>query len=211
MPAMVTLIVNGLLVGILLAMPIGPVLTETIRRGLTSGFFPAWQVSLGAAMAHAIFVALTYLGLLAILDRPGIYLALGAAGVLVLAYLGLSAIGTAVSPEAFRSESPRGRPYVAGFGIAIANPIAIVWFLTIGAGLIARHTVGAGRAGMGAFLLSLLVGTFVWDTLVAAVAGWSSQWTRPGILRGVNVMTGLILLGFATSLGWDVARRLLAE
>lgn len=206
---MVTLVANGLLVGISLAMPIGPVLTETIRRGLAFGFLPAWQVTLGAATAHVIFVALTYLGLLATLDQPGIHLALGAAGVLVLGYLGIGAIRTGVSPEALRGQGRQGRPYVVGFGISIGNPITILWFLTIGAGLIARHTEGAGRAAVGAFLVSLLLGIFLWDTLVAAVAGWSSRWTRPAILRGVNVVSGLILLGFATSLGWQVGRRLL--
>ena len=77
---MLEVLVSGWMIGIAIALPVGPVITELIRRGLQGGFLQAWLVGLGAAAAHLILVTLTLLGVVALLDRPIWHTLLGTGG-----------------------------------------------------------------------------------------------------------------------------------
>ncbi|MBI3122486.1 MAG: LysE family transporter [candidate division NC10 bacterium] len=106
---MIEVLVSGWLIGVAIALPVGPVITEVIRRGLRAGFLSAWQVGLGAA-AHAILVSLTLLGVVALLDRPIWHSILGGAGVLVLGYLGVDALRASTVLPAAEDAAPAGLP-----------------------------------------------------------------------------------------------------
>ncbi|MBI3084959.1 MAG: LysE family transporter, partial [candidate division NC10 bacterium] len=103
---MIEVVVSGWLIGVAIALPVGPVITEVIRRGLRAGFLPAWQVGLGAAASHAILVSLTLLGVVALLDRPIWHTILGSAGVLVLGYLGVDALRASTLPPTAEDAAP---------------------------------------------------------------------------------------------------------
>jgi threonine/homoserine/homoserine lactone efflux protein len=195
----IEVLVSGWLIGVAIALPVGPVITELIRRGLRGGFLPAWLVGLGAAASHAILVALTLLGVVALLDHAVWHLVLGVAGVLVLGYLGVQAVRTSAQPGEIDAAPSTGHPFLAGFGIGIANPITLLWFLTVGGGLIAGHA--GGRAALAAiFGASFVVGVLCWDTAVAALAGYGRRWLGHRALRALNVMAGVIFFGFAVRL-----------
>lgn len=206
---MVEVVVSGWLIGVAIALPVGPVITEIIRRGLRAGFLPAWQVGLGAAASHAIFVALTLLGVVALLDRPTWHWLLGGAGILVLGYLGVDALRMIRLPSALPATNPEparlGHPFLVGFGIGIANPITVLWFLTVGGALIAAH--GGGRSGplAVAFGASFVVGVLCWDTVVAGLAGYGRRWLGQRALRTINLVAGVIFLGFAIRLLWKLS------
>jgi threonine/homoserine/homoserine lactone efflux protein len=200
---MTEVIISGWLFGMAIALPVGPVITELIRRGLRGGFVPAWLVGLGAAVAHGVLVSLTLLGFVALFDRPLWHLVLGSAGVLVLGYLGVDAIRAATQPPGVDAAPSKGHPFLAGFGIGIANPITLLWFLTVGAGLIAGHA--GGRVGLAVgFGASFVAGVLCWDTVVAALAGYSRRWLGRRTLRALNVIAGLIFFGFALRLLWQL-------
>lgn len=200
---MTEVLVSGWLIGMAIALPVGPVITELIRRGLRGGFLQAWLVGLGAAASHAILVSLTLVGVVALLDRPVWHAVLGGAGILVLGYLGVDAIraGTALPVT---GEGRAGRPFVVGFGIGISNPITLLWFLTVGGALIAAH--GGGRSGVlaVAFGVSFIVGVLSWDTVVAYLAGCGRRWMGPRALKALNLIAGLVFFGFALRLLWNL-------
>jgi len=204
---MTDIVLSGLLLGLAIALPVGPVITELIRRGLAGGFLPAWQVGLGAALSHAILVTLTLLGVVTFLDRPAWHLLLGAAGVLVLGYLGVDALRAGTAPPALETTRRAGHPFLVGFGIGIANPITLLWFLTVGGALIMTHS--GGRAGLATtFGVSFVAGVLGWDTVMACLAGYGRRWMGPRILRALNVTAGLIFFGFAARLLWKVVASL---
>ena len=191
--------ISGWLMGIAIALPVGPVITELIRRGLRGGFLPAWLVGLGAAASHSILVALTLFGVVTLLDRPVWHIVLGVAGVFVLGYLGVDAVRASAQPGEMDAAPSTGHPFLAGFGIGIANPITLLWFLTVGGGLIAGHA--GGRAGLAAaFGACFVAGVLCWDTVVAGLAGYGRQWMGRRTLRALNVVAGLIFFGFALRL-----------
>jgi len=205
---MIEVAVSGLLIGLAIALPVGPVITEIIRRGLRAGFLPAWLVGLGAAASHGILVCLTLLGVVALLDRPMWHAILGGAGILVLGYLGVDALHAGTEVPTAEDPSRAGRPFLVGFSIGISNPITLLWFLTVGGALIATH--GGGRSGALAvtFGASFISGVLSWDTVVAYLAGCGRRWMRPKTLRAINVMAGLVFFGFAVRLTWKLAQGL---
>ena len=201
---MVEVVLSGWMIGVAIALPVGPVITEIIRRGLRAGFLAAWQVGLGAAASHAILVALTLLGVVTLLDRPIWHAVLGGAGVLVLAYLGVDAFRASTHPPVAGGPAPAGHPFVVGFGIGIANPITLLWFLTVGGAMIAAHSGGGtGRLAV-AFGVSFVTVVLCWDTVVAGLAGYGRRWMGSRTLKALNVIAGLVFLGFALRLLWKL-------
>ncbi len=214
---MIEVLVSGWLIGVAIALPVGPVITEVIRRGLRAGFLSAWQVGLGAAASHAILVSLTLLGVVALLDRPIWHTILGSAGILVLGYLGVDALrASTVLPaaedaaraglSAATHAAQAGHPFLVGFSIGIANPITLLWFLTVGGALIAAH--GGGRPGRlaVAFGVSFVSGVLCWDTVVATLAGYGRRWMGRATLRAINVIASVVFFGFAARLLWKLAQ-----
>jgi len=208
---MIEVIISGWLIGVAIALPVGPVITELIRRGLAGGFLQGWLVGLGAAASHAILVALTLLGVVTLFDRPLWHALLGLGGVIVLGYLGLIAFRTGVTPPSVETMASTGHPFLVGFGIGIANPITLLWFLTVGGGLIVAHSQpsgwapSAGTSGLAvAFGASFVIGVLCWDTVVAAMAGAGRRWMGPRTLRTLNAIAGLVFFGFAARLLWKL-------
>ncbi len=205
---MIEVVVSGWMIGVAIALPVGPVITEIIRRGLRDGFLAAWQVGLGAAASHAILVALTLLGVVTLLDRPIWHAVLGGAGILVLGYLGVDALRASTLPPLANGPVAAGHPFVVGFGIGIANPITLLWFLTVGGAMIAAHSGGGmGRLAVG-FGVSFVIGVLCWDTVVAGLAGYGRRWMGARTLKALNVTAGLVFLGFAVRLIWKLAHTL---
>jgi threonine/homoserine/homoserine lactone efflux protein len=197
-------ILSGLLLGLAIALPVGPVITAIIRSGLRGGFLQAWLVGLGAAASHGVLVALTLLGVVTVLDRPIWHLVLGGAGVLMLGYLGVDALrgGTELSPATEKTAA--GQPFVVGFSIGIANPITIVWFLTVGGGLMAAHAGRGTGSPAVAFGLSFVAGVLLWDTVVAGLSGLGRRRMGPRAFRGLNLLAAAVFFGFAVRLAWRV-------
>jgi threonine/homoserine/homoserine lactone efflux protein len=202
---MTDIVLSGLLLGLAIALPVGPVITELIRRGLAGGFLPAWQVGLGAAVSHAVLVSLTMLGVVAFLDRPVWHVVLGAGGVLVLGYLGMDATRAGTGPPVAAANPPTGHPFLVGFGIGIANPITLLWFLTVGGALIVSQSGGRLEAAT-AFGASFVAGVLGWDTVVACLAGYGRRWMGPRTLRLLNPTAALVFFGFALRLLFQLSR-----
>lgn len=205
---MIEVAVSGWLIGLAIALPVGPVITEIIRRGLRAGFLPAWLVGLGAAASHGILVCLTLWGVVAVVDRPMWHAILGGAGILVLGYLGVDALRASTDPPTAENASRAGRPFLVGFSIGISNPITLLWFLTVGGALIGAH--GGGRSGAlaVAFGVGFVFGVLCWDTVVAWMSGCGRRWMGAKTLRAINVMAGLVFFGFAVRLTWKLAQGL---
>ena len=198
------MLISGWLLGLAIALPVGPLITELIRRGLAGGFWKAWQVGLGAAASHVILVALTLLGVVTLLDRPFWHVLLGVLGACVLGWLGWQAILTGAAAVPAVQAEPSGHPFTAGFAIGIANPITLLWFLTAGGALILG--TGASRSGglAVAFGAGFVCGILCWDTVMAALSGFGRRWMGRTAMRALNMIAGVVFWGFAVRLALRV-------
>lgn len=129
----------GVLFGLALAAPPGPmnalIAEESVLRGWLSGF----TAGLGAASADVVFLVLAYLGVVAVVERyPTLRGAMVAVGGLLMLYF---AYGAALGARAsFRPTSgsipEESRGFRKAFALALTNPYQVLFWLTIGVGLL---------------------------------------------------------------------------
>lgn len=200
------LILYGMTVGVALAAPIGPINVELIRRGIRDGFLHGWLVGLGALSADTIYAALIVGGLTPLADRPSLRVPLFLAGGLMLAWVGWTSVRTALwgSASDGNAKPPkRGRSYVTGFLMAIFNPMGIVYWLSVGAALVAEAVERVGQAGSPILVLGVMFGIFCWVTFISILAQVSRRFVTGTGMRWVTGISGVVIIGFAAWFFWQ--------
>jgi threonine/homoserine/homoserine lactone efflux protein len=125
----------GILLGLSLAAPPGPmnavIAEESVARGWTSGF----AAGLGAMTADACFFVLALVGVVAVVrDNPTVETVMFAVGGLLMLYYAYGAMQDAGSFS--DADAADGRGFRKAFALALANPYQVTWWLTAGVGLL---------------------------------------------------------------------------
>ena len=191
-----TLLIKGIGLGLAIAAPVGPIGVLCIRRTLAYGRLSGWVSGLGAATADALYGCLAALGFTLatpLIDGTSlVYASLRVLGGFFLLYLGISTFRSYPATEAVRA--PRQglwRAYLSTLFLTITNPLTILSFAAIFAGL------GAGASGDAVLLvLGVFCGSALW---------WSLLCGGVGLFRGalerhtrwINRISGVVIVGFA--------------
>jgi threonine/homoserine/homoserine lactone efflux protein len=188
---------RGLIIGFSIAAPVGPIGVLCIRRTLAEGRASGFFSGLGAATADALygFVAgfgLTFISGVLIRQQGGFRLV----GGVFLCYLGLK---TFLAKPAGQSASASGTgllgAYVSTFFLTLTNPITILAFAAIFAGLgIARQ--GENYVSAGILVLGVFLGSALWWLILSNGVGLFRKRFDLQALRWVNRASGIIILGF---------------
>ncbi len=200
------LIVYGMTVGVTLAAPIGPINVEIIRRGIRDGFVHGWVLGLGALSADTIYAALIVGGLTPLADRPALRVPLFFAGGLMLAWVGSMSVRTALRGDTGDTGGRvprRGRSYITGFLMAVFNPMGIVYWLSVGAALVADAVQRVGQVGSPILVVGVMFGIFCWVTLVSMLAQVSRRFVTGAGMLWVTGISGVIIIGFALWFFWQ--------
>ncbi len=209
-------ILNGLILGWSVAWPPGPINAEMIRRVLLpraqgGGFWPAWQLGLGACTGDFLWALGVAAGAGALLASPRLHLALGIISFLLLLFLAFNFARGAW--HAYRAASTnsgaavplrrgRARGYFLGLILALTSPWNIgFWFAVVG---------GQGAAqGHSTFLSSLLLaasvvsGAIAWTIVLCTALKLGARiFARPSWQIGTQAVSALVMLAFALRLVW---------
>lgn len=132
-----TLLFKGCIIGFSIAMPVGPIGLICIRNSVTRGMFYGLISGLGAACADTIFGALGGFGISAIGTFLAEYhLILELIGATFLCYLGTSTFSEeVVATSETSSRGSYGRVFFSTFLLTLTNPMTILSFAGIYAGL----------------------------------------------------------------------------
>lgn len=197
-------LLKGVLVGIVIAVPAGPVGVLCIRRTIFHGRLAGFMSGLGAACADAVFGIIAGFGLTVISDLLLDYqnwLRLGGAGFLL--YIGVSAFTADPLAGTQTQRDPEGllADLVSTFALTITNPITIIAFLAIFAGIgLTGAEATLGRAAI--LVLGVWLGSMAWWAALAFGAGMVRLsfhrhhlvWINRGS-GGILVFSGVALLG----------------
>jgi len=188
---------RGFALGFAVAAVVGPIGVLCIRRTLASGFSIGFLSGLGAATADASYAALAAFGVTAVtalLVEQRLWLRL--IGGAFLLYLGVRTLRSAPSARAATAASVTGlvTAFASTLALTLSNPMTILSFVGIFAGI--GLTVEGGLSGAALLVLGVFVGSAAWWLVLAA--GVTALRTRltPGVLRSVNVLSGLVIVGF---------------
>jgi threonine/homoserine/homoserine lactone efflux protein len=195
------LFLKGLLFGFLLAATVGPMWVLCFRRTLAQGALAGFISGMGIAVADGLYGAVAAFGLTAISGLLLQYsLWIGLVGGVFLLYLGTATLLSRPSLESSKAK-PAGllQSFLSTLGLTLANPPTILAFAAIfaGLGLVSSDYDTAALVVLGVFL-----GSAAWWVILAAGAGWLRGRTGPGLLRAINIVSGLSILAFAA---WQLA------
>ena len=193
------LIVYGMTVGVALAAPIGPINIEIIRRGIRDGFLHGWLVGLGALSADTVYAMVIVSGLASFAGNEQVRLVLYVAGGAMLTWVGWASVKTAlrgIEGHADNVPKPRGRSYLTGLLMAAFNPMGIVYWLTVGAGLAADAVSRVGESGAPILVIGVMVGILLWVSTLSVIAQVSRRFVTGRGMRWVTGVSGAIIIAF---------------
>jgi threonine/homoserine/homoserine lactone efflux protein len=192
--------IHFMMLGISLAVPVGPINLEMIKRGLLGGFWPSWFVGLGAVNIDFLYMFTIFLGLSPFLQNSLVQTGMLSAGILMLSYLGVTSIKEALfSKKLYQTNNsePTIQPYWTGFLLALMNPFNFVfWFGIYGVALqsIPLHFNMWKSAGLSLFII---VGIIIWNVNIAFTVHFFRTLINETVLKWLTVLAGACLLGFA--------------
>jgi len=207
------LLLGGVVLGLSIAAPIGPVNIAMIHRGLRDGFAGAFLLGAGSTAADLIYILLAYAGADPLSHQPWARVALFAAGAVVMGWLGYQAIRAALAPAGPEDAGDRAAPelrasaFVSGFCITIVNPMTIAFWL----GILSAALASRDRASLGLELLyvaSLVAGCLLWTLGLASALHFGRRVARGPALKVVSALAGLVLIGFGVQFAWKAIREI---
>jgi len=197
-------LLKGLLVGIVIAVPVGPVGILCIRRTILDGRLAGLFSGLGAASADSLFGIIAGFGLTVISDSLFYYqdlLRVGAAAFLL--YVGISSLMSDPIARRRSDDDPQGLfgDFASTFVLTITNPVTILSFVAI-FGAIGFTGEEATMVHAAILVAGVWCGSFLWWIGLIAASGFlrlSFQrhhlvWISRGS-GGVLVFAGVMLIG----------------
>jgi len=217
----VILILTGLVIGFIVAAPIGPINLICIRRTLAFGSLNGLISGLGAAAADGIFAAIIGFGLTAIrhwfegwsatLQIAGGVLLLGFG---IRTYLADPLHGRDVNRmgERERERAPANRSLVRSFAstfaIAMSNPATLFAFAALFAGfggiVASKH---ASWAEAGFVVAGVMVGSGLWWLTLTSIVGLLHARIDARVMRIITHVSGVVVslfgLGMLLRVFWE--------
>jgi len=193
----ITFLLRGLVIGFSIAAPVGPIGVLCIRRTLAEGRVSGLVSGLGAATADAIYGCIAGFGLTFISSfLVSQQLWLRVIGGAFLCYLGIK---TLLAKPAEQATPTKGNglvgAYASTFFLTLTNPMTIISFAAIFAGLgLASTSRSYGSAGV--LVLGVFIGSALWWLILSGGVGIFRDKFNPRGLQWVNRISGAVITGF---------------
>ena len=208
---MLSILINGFLLGWSVSWPPGPVNAEMIRRGLLprpqgGGFWPAWVVGIGACIGDFAWAFGVSLGAGAVLNSPGIRRVLAVVSLMLLLFLAWMFARSAwriyqthrAKIEKPPSQGAKRGGLLLGFIMAVSSP----WNLGFWLAVVGSQSIGAGSVQRSLTIAAAVVsGALAWTlVLCVAVKFGARVFSRPEWQILTQALTCLVMIWFAVRL-----------
>ena len=197
------MLLKGAIIGFSIAAPVGAIGVLVIRRTLTEGRAAGLISGLGAATADAIYGSIAGFGLTFIanlLVEQSFWIRL--IGGCFLLYIGVKTFVT--RPAALLLEQTEINPgrkgllgaYVSVFFLTLTNPLTIITYMSVLAGLGIGGTDSNYILAM-TLVLGVFLGSGLWWAILSGGISLLRRWfLQQAVLRWVNRVSGLIIACF---------------
>lgn len=190
----------GVLLGLGAAMPVGPVNLEIIRRNLSFGLRAGVFLGMGAACTDLTYIVILSIGAIAVIMHPHILNAIAVIGALILVWFAYGAFKMAAQHNNQQQEIYRQRDkhpirhLVDGYLMTLINPMTIIFWTSVSSqvALLAHQSHHFIITAVG-----VIVGAFGWALSLNTVLHITRHKISERKLMWINIIGGIILLGFA--------------
>ena len=191
--------VVGLLFGLSIAAPVGPMALLSISRTLQQGWAFGIATGLGIATGDAFYGTLAGFGFSAATNLLISYAGpLRVVGGLFLVWLGVSFWRKADQPPEARAQRRQyglGRSYLVAVGLTLTNPATILIFIAAFSALDL-----AGRTGGGTWLVAgVFLGSAGWWIGLCSVIALLRRALTPTLMRWIDRLSAAVLVGFGAA------------
>jgi threonine/homoserine/homoserine lactone efflux protein len=188
------LLLRGILIGISIAAPVGPIGVLCIRRTLSNGKLTGFLSGMGAATADMVYGAIAAFGLTVItnlLVENKFWLQI--IGGCFLLYLGIKTFLEKPADHAAQAnQSGYFSAYLSTFFLTITNPMTILSFVAIFAG-----TMQAGTTGSPLVLVAgVFAGSAFWWLTLSFGVGLMRERLTANHMEWINRISGTIIIIF---------------
>jgi threonine/homoserine/homoserine lactone efflux protein len=197
---MLEIFLKGLGIGVAVAAPVGPIGLLCIKRTLARGWATGFATGLGVASADATYglmvaAGLAVTGLLVAYATP-----MQIGGGLMIAGLGLMSLRSFFKghagdrPAEMAARGGLGGAFATGYALTLSNPMTILAFTALVAGL------GAAAASQAAAPYLLVAGVFAgsasWWAILTTAATLARSRLTPAVTRWLDLVSGLVLVAW---------------
>jgi putative LysE/RhtB family amino acid efflux pump len=195
---MIITFLTGILIGIAVAAPIGPIGLLCVRKTLEFGFVGTVAVGLGTAMADALYAGIVAFGLAAfsgfLLGQVVYFKIFG--GILLFALAAKEYCSKSPVVESVQITKKSWLAVVAStFLLTLCNPIGIVSFVGIFA-LLGDNLLSMDDAAL--MVLGVFTGSMVWFLTLGRIIHHTKHLLPEKFIASIRKISALILAGFGT-------------
>jgi threonine/homoserine/homoserine lactone efflux protein len=192
----------------LLQIAVGPVCLFIFQTAAISGFLPAGSGVIAVVLVDALFIFAALAGIGALIEkRPGLKATLKYAGAAVLILFGLNlvigSIWTGFLPALNLSETAGAdSAFLRAALITFSCPLTILFWAGVFAQRAAEQNLD--KRGMALYGLGAVLSTLASLTVVAALGGLTHTFLSEPVIRVLNLIVGLVLIGFGV---WTAVKK----
>ena len=221
--------ITGLVSGLILSIPVGPINLTIIHEGARRGFVHGLMIGVGATVMEVIYCALAFTGFASFFTRGYVKAAMELTSFVFLLYLGirfLLARSPARTPVLLAKEQQfeerlehrleeKLKPHTAfatGFVRVLANPGVLVFWIILAANFISREWVDIDVKGTRSVCIAgVAVSVMLWFAGLSWAVSLGGRRMNEKTLLKLERGSGIVLLVLAAAHGvhiiWQMAHR----
>jgi threonine/homoserine/homoserine lactone efflux protein len=194
---------SAFVAGLAYAAAPGVINAEAIRRALAHGFGSALRFQAGALAGDALWATIALSGVVAIRPRAGMQLILGGCGALLLIWMAWGTLHDSLHEHTPSALQPsRHSNLQLGALLSLANPFAVVFWLSMGAGLLPVGALTSQLPAVATMIGAFLLATLIWSVLLAGIASYGRMLIGASAFRWLNAGSGIGMALFGVDLFW---------
>lgn len=198
------LLLQGLRFGMLLQLAIGPLCLLVFETAAAQGFFTALPAVCAIALVDALYIALSLLGVAALLQNTRVRTAVKWAGCAVLVLFGANAVLGALdisllhALSLFSHAQEGSGVFLKALLLTISNPLTILFWGGVLSARASEHNYA--RKELTLFATGCVCATLLFLAAIAALGGIAGGFLPDIVLRILNVGVGVALIYFGVRL-----------
>jgi len=197
------MIFKGFKFGMLLQLAVGPMCLLVFNTSAANGFSVGMSLVLAITLIDFLFIALSSVGIGALLNKPNIRKIVKLFGAVVLVLFGVNMIAGALNFSILPniklfSEVNSRSIFIQGLLLTASNPLTIIFW----SGVFSTQVIenGFNKKQLRLFGVGCVLSTITFLTVIAALATIISGFITTTIIKLLNICVGLIIIYFGMRL-----------
>lgn len=196
-------ILKGFRFGLLLQFAVGPMCLIVFQTATAYGFIKGLSVVFAIALVDAFYIALSCVGVAAVMNRPGVQKTVKLIGCIVLVFFGVNTIFSAFHRNLLPDiplfpDVTGGSLFMKGVVLTASNPITIIFW----SGMFSTQMIENNwkKEQLFLFAAGCVMATIVFLTGVSLIGSMASGFLPSALIQLLNAVVGFILIGFGIKL-----------